>query len=274
MVWNLESRQEVLNQLPEKEYDLIIIGGGITGAGILLDASARGLKAIVIEKEDFASGTSSRSTKLIHGGLRYLKNLEFRIVRETGQERAIAYNNAPHLVVPEKMVLPIQKGGSYGKFMTSVALWVYDWLAGVEKPERRKMLSKEKTLETEPLLKPDILKGSGFYSEYRTDDSRLTLEVIKTAIHRGGVALNYLEANELKYNPEGQVNGVVCIDKFSGEKHQIKGKIIVNACGPWSDEIRTLDKSMNNKRLHLTKGVHIVIDRTKLPLAHSVYFDV
>jgi glycerol-3-phosphate dehydrogenase len=274
MVWNLESRKEVLASLHEKEYDLIIIGGGITGAGILLDASARGLKAIVIEKEDFASGTSSRSTKLIHGGLRYLKNLEFRIVKETGQERAIAYNNAPHLVVPEKMVLPIQKGGSYGKFMTSVALYVYDWLAGVEKSERRKMLNKEETLKIEPLLKPDILKGSGFYSEYRTDDARLTLEIIKTAIHRDGVALNYLEAEKLQYDSEGQANGVDCIDVLSGEKYSIKGKVIVNACGPWSDEIRTMDKSMNNKRLHLTKGVHIVIKREKLPLAHSVYFDV
>ncbi len=273
-MWNLESRKEVLTSLPELEYDLVIIGGGITGAGILLDASARGLKAIVIEKEDFASGTSSRSTKLIHGGLRYLKNLEFRIVRETGQERAIAYNNAPHLVVPEKMVLPIQKGGSYGKFMTSVALYAYDWLAGVEKSERRKMLTKEKTLEVEPLLKPDILKGSGFYSEYRTDDARLTLEVIKTGIHRGGVALNYMEAEKLTYDSKGQASGVTCVDVLSNEKYHIYGKIIVNACGPWSDEIRTLDQSMNKKRLHLTKGVHIVIDREKLPLEHSVYFDV
>lgn len=274
MKWNLESRNEVLASLPENEYDLVIIGGGITGAGILLDASARGLKAIVIEKDDFASGTSSRSTKLIHGGLRYLKNLEFGIVRETGQERAIAYNNAPHLVVPEKMVLPIQKGGTYGKFMTSIALWVYDWLAGVEKSERRKMLTKERTLQTEPLLKPDILKGSGFYSEYRTDDARLTLEVIKTAIHRGGNALNYCKANDLEYDQDGKINTVVFEDVISNQKHRIKGKVFVNACGPWSDEIRTLDKSMNNKRLHLTKGVHVVVDRKKLPLAHSVYFDV
>lgn len=274
MGWNLESRQEVLTSLGEKEYDLVIIGGGITGAGILLDASARGLSAILIEKEDYASGTSSRSTKLIHGGLRYLKNLEFGIVRETGRERAIAYNNAPHLVVPEKMVLPIQKGGTYGKLMTSVALWVYDWLAGVEKVERRKMLNKEDTLAIEPLLKPEALKGSGFYSEYRTDDARLTLEVIKTAVHRGGVAVNYCKAEELKYNNDGQINAVVCEDVQTNEKYTIKGKVFVNACGPWSDEIRTLDHSMNNKRLHLTKGVHIVIDRKKLPLQHSVYFDV
>lgn len=274
MGWNFKKRQEELASLSDKEYDLVIIGGGITGAGILLDASARGLKAIVVEKEDFASGTSSRSTKLIHGGLRYLKNLEFGIVRETGQERAIAYNNAPHLVVPEKMVLPIQQGGTYGKFMTSIALRAYDWLAGVEKSERRKMLSKEKTLEIEPLLKPDKLKGSGFYSEYRTDDARLTLEVIKTAYHRGGVALNYCKAEELQYDKSGQANAVVCKDLLNNEKHVINGKVFVNACGPWSDEIRTLDKSMNNKRLHLTKGVHIVIDRKKLPLKHSVYFDV
>ena len=197
MEWSKAQREEQLASLSEHQYDLLIIGGGITGAGILLDAVSRGLKVVLVEQDDFASGTSSRSTKLIHGGLRYLKQFEIKIVRETGQERAIAYQNAPHLVVPEKMVLPIQKGGTYGKFMTSVALKAYDWLAGVKGEDRRKMLSKTKTLQEEPLLKPDLLKGSGFYSEYRTDDARLTLEIIKTAIQMGGVALNYTRAKEL-----------------------------------------------------------------------------
>lgn len=271
--WGLKEREKDVSSLSDQEYDLLIIGGGITGAGILLDAVSRGLKVALIEKGDFASGTSSRSTKLIHGGLRYLKQLEIKIVRETGQERAIAYKNAPHLVVPEKMILPIQKGGTYGKLTTSIALKAYDWLAGVVKEDRRKMLSKKATLLEEPLLKPDLLTGGGLYSEYRTDDARLTLEVIKTAVERGGVAVSYLCAQELVYK-EGKIQGAKVMDQLSGDKFSVRAKEVVNAAGPWSDEIRKLDDSLNHKRLHLTKGVHIVFDHKRLPINHSVYFDV
>lgn len=272
--WGLKQREQQLERLKEEEYDLLIIGGGITGAGILLDAVSRGLKTVLVEKDDFASGTSSRSTKLIHGGLRYLKQLEIKIVRETGQERAIAYQNAPHLVIPEKMILPIQEGGTYSTFMTSIALKAYDWLAGVKGDDRRKMLSKSATLNEEPLLRPDKLKGSGFYSEYRTDDARLTLEIIKTAVQKGGVALNYTEASQLIYDENRKVKGAELKDVLSESLHEVSAKQVINATGPWSDEIRTMDKSMNHKRLHLTKGVHIVFDRDRFPLNHSVYFDV
>lgn len=272
--WGIKEREQQLKGLKNEEFDLLIIGGGITGAGILLDAVARGLKVVLVEKNDFASGTSSRSTKLIHGGLRYLKQLEVKIVRETGQERAIAYNNAPHLVVPEKMILPIEKGGTYGKFTTSLALKVYDWLAGVKGEDKRKMLSKSATLKEEPLLKADLLKGSGFYSEYRTDDARLTLEVIKTAVKKGGVALSYVKATQLTYDNKGKIKGAILVDKLNGDQTLVNAKEVINASGPWSDEIRVMDNSMNNKRLHLTKGVHIVFDHERFPLHHSVYFDV
>ncbi|MCB9195708.1 MAG: glycerol-3-phosphate dehydrogenase/oxidase [Flavobacteriales bacterium] len=274
IAWGEKERSKAIENLSDQKIDLLIIGGGITGAGILLDAASRGIKAVLLEKDDFASGTSSRSTKLIHGGLRYLKQLEVKIVRETGQERAIAYKNAPHLVLPEKMILPIQEGGTYGKFMTSVALKAYDWLAGVEKQDRRKMLSKEQTLKEEPLLKPDLLKGSGFYSEYRTDDSRLTMEVIKTALSYGGTAISYAQVTSLKYNSDGKISGVNWNDITSGLEHELKASVVVNAAGPWSDEIRSMDGSLKKKRLHLTKGVHIVFDHHRLPLTHSVYFDV
>ena len=137
MSFSARNRSRYLQQLQNEQFDLLVIGGGITGAGIALDATARGLKVCLIEKDDFASGTSSRSTKLIHGGLRYLKQLEFGIVREVGQERTILYKNAPHIVIPERMLLPIIDGGSLGKYSTSLGLYVYDRLAGVEKEERR-----------------------------------------------------------------------------------------------------------------------------------------
>lgn len=271
--FNYSKREEVKTTLKSKEFDIVVIGGGITGAGIALDAASRGLSVAVIEKQDYAAGTSSRSTKLIHGGLRYLKQLEVKLVSDVGKERAIAYNNAPHLVVPEKMLLPLVKGGSLGKFSTNIALWFYDRLAGVKGKDKRKMLSKETTLAREPLLRNDILLGGGYYAEYRTDDARLTLEVLKTAYSFGAISLNYCEVSELTYVNEVN-NGVICNDLLNDESFEVKAKKVVNAAGPWCDIIRKQDKSLNEKRLHLTKGVHLVFPKTKFPLQQSVYFDV
>lgn len=271
-LFNAQKREEVKTLLASKEFDVLIIGGGITGAGILLDATSRGLSAALIEKEDYASGTSSRSTKLIHGGLRYLKNFEFKLVREVGKERAIVYNNAPHLVVPEKMLLPLIEGGSFGKFGTRIGLWLYDKLAGVASEDKRKILSKEKTITIEPTLRTDILKGSGYYAEYRTDDARLTLEIIKTAVQLKATTINYTAATELLYENK-TITGVKCIDVITKTPFSIKAKKIVNATGPWVDELREKDKSLSEKKLHLTKGVHIVVGRDKLPINNSIYFD-
>ncbi len=266
------NRNILLEKLSSESFDLLVIGGGITGAGIALDGASRGIKTALIEKQDFASGTSSRSTKLIHGGLRYLKNFEFGLVQEVGHEREIAYRNAPHLVIPEKMLLPLVKGGTYGEMATSFGLFVYDMLAGVKMGEWRKMLSKEETLKEEPLLRSDILQGGGLYTEYRTDDARLTLEVIKTAAKSGAVPLNYLEAKNFIYENQ-KVSGVECEDVFTKKIIRIKAKQVVNAAGPWVDKVRANDHSLSGKRLHLTKGVHIVVSKKRLPLRHSVYFD-
>ena len=272
-LFNAQKREEVKTLLASKEFDVLIIGGGITGAGILLDATSRGLSAALIEKEDYASGTSSRSTKLIHGGLRYLKNFEFKLVREVGKERAIVYNIAPHLVVPEKMLLPLVEGGSFGKFGTGIGLWLYDKLAGVTGEDKRKILSKGKTLEIEPTLRNDILKGAGYYAEYRTNDARLTLEITKTAVQLKATAINYAAATDLVYENK-KITGVKCIDVITKTPFSIKAKKIVNATGPWVDELRKKDKSLSEKKLHLTKGVHIVVNREKLPIKNSIYFDV
>lgn len=274
MPFSARNRTRYIQQMQLETFDLLVIGGGITGAGIALDAVTRGLKVCLVEKSDFASGTSSRSTKLIHGGLRYLKQLEFGIVREVGQERAILYKNAPHIVIPERMLLPIVEGGSLGKYSTSLGLYVYDRLAGVEKEERRNMLSKEKTLETEPLLNADILKGGGMYVEYRSDDARLTIEVMKSAVERGALCVNYVECNSFTHDKNGKINGAVCKDVFTGDTFTINTKKIINACGPWVDTLRKTDNSLKKKRLHLTKGIHIVIKKDKLPIKQAVYFDV
>src|SRR5688572_29816267 len=185
------SRNLIVSRLQSVKYDLIIIGGGITGAGIALDAASRGLKTALIEKNDFAFGTSSRSTKLIHGGLRYLKQLEFGLVKEVGSERAVVHRLAPHLVVPEKMLLPLSEKKGLGYWLTSIGLMVYDWLAGVKPEDQRRMLTKPQTLKSEPLLRKDDVKGGAIYAEYRTDDARLTIEIVKAAASHGADVLSY-----------------------------------------------------------------------------------
>ncbi len=268
-------RDQLLRKASEETYDLIIIGGGITGAGIALDATLRGLKCILFEMQDFSAGTSSRSTKLVHGGLRYLKQLEFGLVREVGLERAVVYNNARHVVRAEKMLLPIIKNGSLGKLSSSLALSVYDFLADVEKSERRKMLSKKETLQAEPLLEESKLLGGGLYYEYRSDDARLTIEIMKTAAENGAKCFNYTKVTDFLYDENQDViSGVSISDIKSGENFQFKAKKIVNAAGPWVDKLRKIDGVVSGKRLQLTKGVHLVIEREKLKIQQATYFDV
>ncbi|WP_430428991.1 glycerol-3-phosphate dehydrogenase/oxidase [Maribacter litoralis] len=269
---NLE-RQKTIGNLASEEFDLVVIGGGITGGGIALDAASRGLKVVLLEKGDFASGTSSKSTKLIHGGLRYLKQFDFWLVKEVGSERAIVHKLAPHLVLPEKMLLPLIENGSYGKWLTSIGLKVYDILAQVSGDDKRKMLEKKEAMKLEPLLPKKILNGAGYYAEYRTDDARLTIENIKTSLLFGAQALNYAKVKDFVYDNE-KVAGVKAIDALTGNEFTIKSKYVISAAGPWVDELRSLNNSKKGKQLHLTKGVHLVFPFEKLPVKQSVYFDI
>lgn len=272
-MFSAKNRLTTLEKLQSETFDILVIGGGITGVGIALDAAGRGLKVALIEKQDFAAGTSSRSTKLIHGGLRYLKQLEFGLVREVGQERRTVYHNAPHLVIPERMLLPIVQGGSFGKSSASLGIFAYDWLIGVKNSERRVVLDKTKTLNLEPVLAKKGLDAGVVYWEYRTDDARLVIEVAKTANEDGAQLLNYCRFDEFIYANDTIV-GAKATDLKSDVSINIKAKKVVNAAGPWVDEVRSNDEKISGKRLHLTKGVHLVFDHERLPLKQSVYFDV
>ncbi len=273
MNFSAYSRNEIIERLRTGPFDLIIIGGGITGAGIALDAASRGLKTALIEKNDFAFGTSSRSTKLIHGGLRYLKQLEFALVKEVGSERAIVHRLAPHLVVPEKMLLPLYEKRGLGYWLTSIGLKIYDWLAGVKPEDQRRMLTSLQTLRHEPLLMKDEIKGGAIYAEYRTDDARLTIEIMKRAFAQGAITANYIHASEFIY--EGtQVRGVKATDELTGQPLDIHSSVVVNAAGPWVDDLRGINHSLDNKKLHLTKGIHIVVPYYRLPVRQAIYFDV
>lgn len=265
-------RTEIKSKMHAENLDLLVIGGGITGAGIALDAITRGMKVAVVEMQDFAAGTSSRSTKLIHGGLRYLKQFEIKVVSEVGKERAIVYENGPHVTTPEWMMLPFYQGGTFGPFTTNVGLRAYDFLAGVKPSERRKMFKAEDALKREPLLNREGLSGAGYYVEYKTDDARLTIEVMKKAVEKGALALNYLKVTELLYE-KGNIVGIKVEDLTDGTTEDFYAKKIVNASGPWVDVLREKDGSKNGKTIQHTKGIHLVFDAKRFPLKQAIYFD-
>ncbi|OYQ90695.1 glycerol-3-phosphate dehydrogenase [Wohlfahrtiimonas chitiniclastica] len=274
MSFSGKNRPETIQKLRSDSFDVLVIGGGITGAGIALDATKRGMKVALVEMQDFAAGTSSRSTKLIHGGLRYLKQLQVGVVMHSGRERAVVYENGPHVTTPEWMLLPMHKGGTFGPLSTSIGLRVYDLLAGVKKDEQKSMLNRAQTIQKAPLVKQEGLVGAGYYVEYRTDDARLTIEVMKKAVELGATVLNYAKGVEFTYNQKDQVNGMMIEDVMSGETFPIRSKKVINATGPWVDENRKKDKAKpNNKHLRLTKGIHLVVDQAHFPLKQAVYFD-
>ena len=268
-----QQRQTLLEHAATIEHGLIVIGGGITGCGIALDAQSRGIPTLLIEMQDIAAGTSSRSTKLIHGGLRYLKQFEFGLVKETGRERAVVHHLAPHITIPEPMLLPIIKGGSMPKWMASIGTLIYDFLAGVKKKERRQVLNKAATMAYEPLLTGARVTGGIHYFEYRTDDARLTMAVAKTAQVEGAAILTYTKVIDLLYQA-GKIIGVKVQDTFTGKEYVFKGMEVINAAGPWVDTLDAKDVSIRKDKLILTKGVHIVIDHSKFPIRQAAYFDV
>jgi len=272
MEFKKANRPKYIEQSENKIFDLVIIGGGITGAGILLDARSRGLSTALFEKDDFAQGTSSKSTKLVHGGLRYLKSFDIKLVRDAGRERAILYQNAPHIVYPQKMVIPIYKSNKYGTLLTSFALWIYDLLAGVESRYKKKTISKKKLLENNPKLKIEGLKAGIEYFEYRTNDSRLVIENIKKAKELGALALNY--AKVIKIEKQEDDISLTVFDQLSQKKFIVKTRVLINATGVWTENILNSNKITQDRFVSPSKGIHIVVDKCKLQISTSVYFEL
>lgn len=253
-------------------WDLLIIGGGITGAGIAREASLAGLRVALVEARDFASGTSSRSTKLFHGGLRYLERAEFLLVREGGREREGMQRLAPHLVSPLPFLLPIYKSMKYGKFAMGTAVWLYDRLAQVDPGEQRVVLSREEVLTLEPATNPEGLTGGVLYHEYLTDDARCTVTVVRAAEQLGALALNYAPVTGLLYE-DGKVVGAKVKDAESGRVHEVLAQVVINAAGPWIEDILTWDDEQASRpsasRILHSRGVHIVFERERLPIANA-----
>ncbi len=269
MAFSSQTRSENLKKFREQEFDLVIIGGGITGAGAARDAASRGMSVALVEMQDFAQGTSSRSSKLIHGGIRYLENLEFGLVFEALSERRLLFEIAPHLVHPLRFVLPLYKGGRVGMFKMSLGMWLYDALSMFEAPEMHERLSKDDSMARLPLLKSKDLLGSYVYSDAYMDDDRLTIETLRSANELGAVCANYVKATGAIF--EGaQVRALVCSDQLTGEQITIRGKHFITSVGPWTDTVASSIFTDWKKVLRPSKGVHLTFDRNRLNLPQAV----
>jgi glycerol-3-phosphate dehydrogenase len=259
----LHTRSGLIARMKEETFDLAVIGGGITGAGVALDARGRGLRVALVEKGDFAAGTSSRSSKLIHGGLRYLGHLEFKLVGEALSERAVLSEIAPHLAAPLAFLIPIYSRGTPSPLGSSrlklgFGLWLYDLLAGRKKIARHRWLTPRQSLELAPALESRGLKGCFLYYDALTDDSRLVIEVIKAAALRGAAVANYARARGL-LSEGGRVTGIEVEDLLGAQQFSLKARVVVNAAGVWSDQIARLSGNPTGKRLRPSKGIHIVL---------------
>jgi glycerol-3-phosphate dehydrogenase len=252
-------RAEMLDRLSANEFDLLVIGGGITGAGIALDAAARGLSVALVDKGDFASGTSSKSSKLIHGGLRYLEHREFGLMQEACSERDLLRGIAPHLVTPLGFFWP-RWAGAGRKARTG--LWVYDILAGFRGVGRHRSVSADDAAD----LLPGARRSEGYmFFDSQTDDSRLVLAILKEARGFGAATSNYCRVDNLLHT-QSRVGGAEVVDVIGGTRFQIRAVDVVNATGVWADDIRLFEEAAAGRNLRPSKGMHIVISRSSLPI--------
>ncbi len=251
-----------------QEWDLVIIGGGITGAGILLEASRRGIKALLVEQRDFAWGTSSRSSKLVHGGLRYLKEGQLGLTRDSVRERQNLMREARGLVDPQSFAFGDYKGRKPGRWLFQIGLAVYDWLAGLR---ARHYYPVDEFLMLAPHINRTDLKGGLCYVDAKTDDARMVLRVLQEARNLGGVAINYLSAQHLLREGDaalGHVNGVQLLDGVRGETHRVRAKVVISATGAWADGLRQQQGSA--PKLRPLRGSHLVFPAWRLPVAQAV----
>ena len=263
-------RAAIAEALARPCFDVLVIGGGINGAGIARDAAMRGLSVALVEQGDFASGTSSKSSKLVHGGLRYLENYEFALVLEASRERDhLRRHLAPHLVQPMPFVFPVFRGDPVGRLRLSAGLWVYDGLSAFRNIARHRSWGHRTTLRYEPALRTDGLRGAMHYYDCWTDDARLTLETIEAAVAEGAIACNHLGVAAF-LRKQGRLTGALVRDRFCGDTFTIAARQIVNATGPWLDRVRALDDPDGKPVLRLTKGVHVIVPRERVANRNAI----
>ena len=257
------TRRAQLATLPNEMADVLVIGGGITGAGIARDAAMRGLRTVLVDAGDFGWGTSSRSSRLIHGGLRYLEHRWFRLVFEASRERRILLRIAPHLVRPRAFVFATHEGSRIKRWEISAGVWLYDILAIFRNVHMHRLLGRRGVLKIEPLLRERGLTGGALYYDAQTDDARLVLATMRSAHRHGATCLNYVRVTRLD-KADGLVRGAQLEDAFTGEQLSLKAHVVVNATGPWSDAMRRLDEPAAEPLLRPTKGAHIAVPQRRI----------
>jgi glycerol-3-phosphate dehydrogenase len=256
------NRKTILGRIIDhsrKNWDIIIIGGGATGAGIALDAASRGYDTLLLEQKDFGTGTSSRSTKLIHGGVRYLAQGNISLVLEALMERGLILKNAPHLATNQQFLVPVYSFWEILKY--TLGLKLYDMLAGKLSLGKSHFINKNDVLSRMPNLNSDRLKGGVIYHDGQFDDSRLLLSLIRSAHENGCLSLNYCRVNGLLKSRAGHVNGVIASESETGQEFNLKAKLVINATGVFSDEIMQMDQPVMRRTIRPSQGVHIVLDR-------------
>lgn len=268
--FSAQARRAMLERLATQPVDLLVIGGGITGAAIARDAALRGLQTALVERQDFAGGTSSRSARVVHGGVRYIETFQFDVVRQACAARNQLQKLAPHLVTAMPFTLPVYaKWSRYAK--VQIGLWLYDLLGAPPRSQRRQTLTAHQLSTAEPALSQEQLVGAMRYHEQVADDARLTLTTMRAAWQQGVNALNYAEVQGL-LKSQGRVVGATIVDRLSGTTGEVQAKIVVNATGPWSDAIRRLDETAAVPTVRPNKGIHLVVPRAQLPIHSAVDF--
>ena len=254
------NRETNLQRLHEKTkvWDIAVIGGGASGLGIALDAASRGLSVLLVEKVDFAKGTSSRSTKLIHGGVRYLAQGQLSLVFEALKERGLLLKNAPHLTSNQSFLIPIYS--LWDRIQYGIGLKIYDWMAGKLGLGSSKFISKQEALQRIPSLQPARLQGAVVYQDGQFDDARLAIHLAQTADELGACLLNYTKVTGLNKDPTGKLTGLTFRDEIRKENHGIQAKMIVNATGVFADKILQLDNPSAAKTIQPSQGIHLILD--------------
>ena len=267
--FSYHTRTAGLDAMQAQPVDLLIIGGGITGGGIARDAALRGFRTALVDQGDFGGGTSSNSSRLIHGGLRYLEHYDFRLVFEASRERRVLLTIAPHLVRPLRFLFPVYRGARVPPWKLRVGLWVYDLLSALRHLHFHRWLSPAKARETEPGLRDKDLSGAGLYWDAQVDDTRLVIATLRAAAQAGALVANYTTLTSF-IRAEGRVVGAVIKDSLSGVERIVRALTLVNATGPWVDRVRRLDAPNASPLLRLSKGAHAIVRRERLGLREAV----
>ncbi len=265
-------RQENLGLLADEQFDLLVIGGGITGAAVARDAAMRGMRTALVEKDDFASGTSGRSSRLIHGGIRYLENYQFRLVFECCRERRVMRRIAPRLVRPLPFLYPVYRGQKPAPWKLRLGLTLYDALGLFGNLQRHRWLDGSEVEEREPIIAQQGLLGAARFYDAQVDDARLTLTTAKSAHLHGAVIVNHSRVVDLM-TAEGQLVGARLVDQQDGDEIEVRARVVVNATGVWGDQVLAMDESSKTAMLRPTQGAHIVVARERLDSRHAVVFD-